>query len=91
MLVATSILLITNPVSATDQFRSKNVELVNGGIQGEVCNTASSYFDEVYIKVIAIDTSDNELWIRVVPIEGIGPNQCRSFFKVVRILSDTKA
>jgi len=60
--------------------------MINGKIEGEFCNKTNRYFNEVFVKAIAVNYSGKELWTETILIEKIGPKQCTKFFKIADLL-----
>ena len=71
----------TSHVFADERFFTKNVQLVRGGIEGEICNKSSAFLPEVIMKATAARRNGEEIWREYTSVSGLGPYQCRSFFE----------
>ena len=53
------------------------------GLRGEVCNDRNRMLDELFFTVHALTWDGTEKWAVPVYMDGVGPQQCRKFFKDV--------
>jgi len=71
----------TAHVWADEKFYTKNVQLVRGGIEGEICNKTFEFWPEIVMKATAVRRNGEEIWREYTSVSGLGPYQCRSFFE----------